>query len=162
MSQKHMLSAGILLLAALGHIATSESEAPLGFQEEIQEQTLEGIINGVDWIFGSGIAIYDANDDEFLVRLYAEQTNDPCTLQSSVNKILLTMPNQVGPYALSMEQHTVTLVEDRQPDPPMNFIATEGEVEIYGVEIDSISAGMAVYVDDNTWVNGTFDITVCE
>ena len=161
MHQKHLLSISAFLLAAVTHIATSES-TPQGFKDDIQDHNLEGLINEVDWVFGSGVAIYDADDDEYLVRLYAEQVDDPCTLQSSVNKILFTMPNQVGPYALEFGQHTVTLVEDRESESPMNYIAISGTVEVYQIESQLISAGMAVYVDDQSWVNGQFELTVCD
>jgi hypothetical protein len=79
-----------------------------------------------------------------------------------VDRVQLTLPNQVGPYALSMDQHTVTLVENMEPDPPTHHIAMEGLVEVDSIEFDTISAGMSVIVDDDSWVNGTFTITICE
>ena len=161
MKRKHIFSICALSLAALTHIATSQP-VPDGFEEEIQEQTLQGLINGVDWIFGSGVAIYDASDDEYLLRLYAEQVEDPCTLQTSVNKILTTMPNQVGPYSLSLGGSTVTFVENRDDDSPMNFIAIQGEVNVTAIGEGTLEAGMAVLANDNTWVNGEFTVQICE
>lgn len=162
MFNKHFTSVVVLFAALTTHVATSEPETGTGFQEDIQEQNLEGIINGVDWVFGSGVALFDADDDEYLVRLYAETSEDPCTLQSAVNKIVLSLPNQVGPYPLSLDGETVTLVEHRDDEAPMNYIAITGTVEVYSIEADVLAAGMAVYVDDNTWVNGTFSITICD
>ena len=161
MQRKQFFSMGALLLAAATHMATSQA-VPAGFDEEIQEQSLQGLINGVDWIFGSGVANYDSGNDEYLIRLYAEQVADPCNLQTDVNKILAGLPNQVGPYALSLGGRTVTFVENREDDSPMNFIAIEGEVEVYSVGLDTIEAGMAVLANENTWVNGKFTVTICE
>ena len=162
MFKNHLTSTVVLVVALTTHIATSSTEAETGFQQDIQEQNLEGIINGVDWVFGSGVALFDAADDEYLVRLYAETSENPCTLQSSVNKIVLSLPNQVGPYPLALDGETDTLVEDRDEEAPMNYIAVTGNVEVYSIEADVLAAAMAVYVDDNTWVNGTFDITICD
>ena len=162
MFNKNLLSTAVLTAALGMHVATSSTEDGTGFQEDIQEQNLEGLINGVDWVFGSGVALFDATDDEYLVRLYAEASENPCTLQSSVNKIVLSLPNQVGPYPLSLDGETVTLVEDRGDEAPMNFIAITGTVDVYSIEGGTISAGMAAYVDDDTWVNGTVDITICD
>ena len=162
MNRKKIISVCALLLASATHIATSKSPPPIGFEEDIQEQNLQGLINGVDWVFGSGVAILDSEDNEFLVRLYAEAAADPCSLQTEVNKILLTMPNQIGPYELSLGTNTVTLVEERDDDAPMNYISVQGVVELYELGDDSLSAGMAVMANDNSWVNGQFDITICE
>ena len=161
MRRKQFFSISALVLAATTHIATSQS-VPDGFEEEIQEQVLQGLINDVDWIFGSGVAIYDSTNDEYLVRLYAEQVADPCNLQSDVNKILAGIPNQVGPYSLSLGGRTVTFIESRDGDSPMNFIAIEGEVEVYSVGPDTLEAGLAVFANDSTWANGTFTVTICE
>ena len=54
MPRKHIFSLVALTVAAITHIATSQP-APDGFEEEIQQQTLQGLINGVDWPADAGL-----------------------------------------------------------------------------------------------------------
>ncbi len=146
-------------LAVPVHFSCS-SNLPNGFVKEIQERPLQGIINDEDWVLGSGAA-RPIEDGGVNVLLYADLSSEPCFLQSDLNKILAELPSQAGVVELEMNTQTVQLVETVPDESPINYLAVNGVIEVYSVTDDIVSAGMAVYANETTWVNGKFDIEMC-
>ena len=77
-----------------------------------------------------------------------------------------SVPNEVGIYKLKLnlncftcaDNFTVTLFEK---DGSMNFIATDGAVEILTISDTQVSGRIDARYDGNTFVNGNFTVSIC-
>ena len=131
-----------------------------GFQEVIEERTLQGWIAGESWVFSSG-AVQTLEDGALQIFLYAEAFDDPCFSQSELNKVVVRIPPDLSQFALDDTTRAVELIEAPADDAPNNRIATIGQVDIETQDENNIFGGLSAYADDDNWVNGQFDGVVC-
>lgn len=165
--RRSLFSVVTLAVAALMHIATQPvNEVPevddSGYSSsEVLDQDLQGQINGVEWEYALSDADFDVDDNDFSMSIVNDETQEICGFFTATHKLIFSMPNEVGAYDLAFGTATVTLVENLEDETPMNYIAIQGTVEVYSVKDGVIDAGMTVYANENTYVNGLFTATIC-
>ena len=126
------------------------------------DQDASGEIGGEEWTYRSGRASLD-QDGEFSISLFGEDSDTPCTYAAfDEDKIIFDLPDEVGSFQLGLGSLTVTLVEDRGDEAPMNYIATSGTVETLELSDTELVGRMVVEADDANWMNGNFTLPICE
>ena len=134
----------------------------VGCQPAFLDQDVSGQIGGEDWTYLSGRASLD-QDGEYSVSLFSEDTDTPCIHAGfDENKIICDLPDEVASFQLGLGSLTVTLVEDRGDEAPMNYIAATGTVEILEIGDTELVGRMDIEADDENWVNGNFTLPLCE
>ncbi len=127
----------------------------------IEDQPLSGKINGVDWTFESGITDdFLSDEEEFFVALFGEVVDDACNFGfSDGSEILVGVPTEVGEYNVSLSQSGTFVYDDG--DTPMNLVATDGLIRVDEITDTELTGGLALEVDEDNTVNGTFTVTIC-
>ena len=126
------------------------------------DQDASGQIGGEDWTYRSGRARLD-QDGEYSISLFGEESDTPCTYAAfDEDKIIFDLPDEVGSFQLGLGTFTVTLVEDRGDEAPMNYIATSGTVETLELSDTELGGRMLVEADEANWMNGNFSLPICE
>ncbi len=126
------------------------------------DQDATGEIGGEEWSYRSGRARLDQNG-EYSISLFGEDSDTPCSYAAfDEDKIIFDLPDEVGSFQLIMGSFTVTLVEDRGDEAPMNYIATSGTVETLELSDTELVGRMVVEADDDNWMNGNFSLPICE
>ena len=133
------------------------------YEYDFQNQDLQGEIEGEVWVYRAGTAEISFFDNTKLsIDIYdvEPEGGDACefgvfSLGSDV--VLFSVPNEVGLYELG-SPHTVTLFES---DTYMNYIATDGAVEILTIDSTAVTGRMDVAYDSDNHMNGNFTLTFC-
>jgi hypothetical protein len=133
----------------------------------IEDQPLQGSINGQPWTYSSGQASPGFEDDEFSIDIYTGAP-DPCAGfgdpdDAEDRKILASIPDTPGEYDLGWgeDSHTITFFYSTEEHPAMNVIATEGKLVIDEITDQTISGGLAAQYDSDNKANGRFELTRC-
>lgn len=105
----------VYLLLAIGLFLTTQcsKDDDSGTAYEFVDQDLQGQIGGASWIYMSGTAS-TWNEDELWIDIYAVESDDPCNEWLDGDRVLFTIPREVGVYTLSFgseDSHTVTLLD---------------------------------------------------
>jgi hypothetical protein len=125
------------------------------------DQDALGKIDNASWEFADGYAgIHDLGDGDVRVSvtLLLAQTDEGCDIFiPEGDMILFSVPNEIGLYKLG-SNHTVTLFQETET---MNFIATDGAVEILSITESMVSGRLDARYDSQTYVNGNFTVSIC-
>ncbi len=169
----------LILLVFVGCTEDDELNPTSNYTVEYQNQTLQGKINGVDWIAVSGTATSSGlGVDTFshLLSIVDTTVDTLCFVSGGASRSRVLFgyqdENQIvvpGEKTLKLdfgsttENFTVTLVFQDDQGTPQNLIATKGAYEILSVDTVSrmITGRMDVKYDDNSFVNGNFTIRYC-
>lgn len=134
----------------------------------IEDQPLQGSINGQSWTYSSGRAGAGFEDDEFSIDIYTG-ASDACAGFGDPNdaddrKILASIPNTPGEYDLGWgeDSHTITFFYSTEEHPAMNVIATQGKLVIDEITDETVSGGLAAHYDPENNANGRFELTRCD
>lgn len=158
----------IVFLASVG--INSCSKDVQGYDDyNFIDQDLAGEISGTSWIYRTGNAFYIQNDSSqqmLDIGIYEKVSLFPCSYAFSGNDVLFIIPNKVGLYELNLDfensenNQTLTLSSVEQE----NLLVTEGAIEIIFIDtIQKIVRGrIAAKYDNNNFVNGIFEVAICE
>jgi len=133
-----------------------------------KDQTLQGQVDGADWMFTHGYAAADQDNNELGINLYdalGDAVDSPCDLAfEGYTELFFYVPLEVGVYDLKLDfsdiegSQTATFYVT---DGNMNYVATEGSIEIMSIGETSVTGRMAIKSADNTFANGNFEIEFC-
>ncbi len=145
--------------AILGLVSCSDDEGSSS-SYKFKEQDAQGKINKVAFAYADGYA--DIDESGLRVTLTLAQDEEGCSMWlPEVDNVFFTVDNATGLTKLSFknfEGHTVTLFED---DETMNWIATEGAVEILTITDTEVTGRLDARYGKNTFINGSFTVPVC-
>ena len=130
---------------------------------EFKEQDLQGKIDNVYWEYLSGVARPSlSSNDTLSIGIYNTQFDSPCSYAVSEEGVLFKVPKEVGLFILNADWNNfqaVTLYNGTEKK-----FALGGAVEI--TKIDSISnvieGRIDARVDNNSYINGNFLVTLCD
>jgi hypothetical protein len=154
-----------LLLAGLAFSCGGDEDE--GYDYNVLDRDAAGEIDHEAWVYGDGYAeVIDFGDGEELsIDLVLEQLQDGCDISIlEGNSVFFYAPNEEGLYKLKLDlnnpegNRTVTLWKE---DGSVNYIATEGAVEILSITPTQVTGRLDVKVDNDTFVNGNFTISLC-
>lgn len=130
---------------------------------EFKEQELQGEIDNNFWEYVSGVARPSLSSmDTLSVGIYNIEMDTPCSYAVSEEGVLFKVPNKVGLYILNADWNNfqaITLYNGMK-----KTFALGGAVEI--TMIDSVSniieGRIDARVDNNSYINGNFLISLCD
>ena len=161
MKMKNVL--GILTLAALSmgcEVETEvESDSGFGNSSSISDSTLAGEVGGRSWTFISGRAKPSAWDDgSYSLAFWDEDVVDPCDSFStgSEAQLLGSFDLEEGTQQLSNTKNINFSVNSD------NNITTNGRMVITEIAGDKVYGKMIATFDNANYVNGSFELTLCE
>ncbi|MCF8374553.1 MAG: hypothetical protein K9H64_23245 [Bacteroidales bacterium] len=132
------------------------------------DQEMQGKIGGDDWTLVTGSADIDHWDSTLLsLDFYGVEITDPCNYyQPAGNKVICSVPNQVGLYELNFDLssdniQTVTLYHRASE---LNNAAIEGAIEITLIDTTNglVQGRIDAKIDSEYFVNGNFTLIYCE
>ena len=130
----------------------------------IEDETLSGRINGMDWRFSVGLTDPSLEaDDETVhyVSLFAESDARCDNRPLDAPHVIVTVPKQVGQFALGPALNATFAYRDGSQD---IYRATfDGALVIteYSESADTFSGALIAKRNGVGEVNGTFTVTVC-
>lgn len=165
----------ILLLFMITALFISCNDSPAGTNNgysasDIQEQVLQGKINGSDWIFRSGSAeiLYGDTDPAALsIVLYDSLVSDFCELwrfSSDSRLVALTIPPEGGEYPLSsdvLDYSAKLLISYNRASTRVNMHASAG-IAVVEINDTDVTVRIAARYDDGSALEGVATIPVCE
>ena len=135
---------------------------PEPFDPSFEDQDLLARINGLDWAYVYGIASPRDNGEKLFIQLSPVEPTAPCRLVSGEDKVMFSVPAEVGEHELAFGKSTVTMVEYREGQSPMNHIVVRGVVDLTSIGEDEVRGRMDVGSTEKTWANGNFTVTICD
>ncbi len=129
----------------------------------ISENLMEGRIGGVEWEFQYAKAFYSNFGDEYMVEIFGQRETpvDPCSVNSILGYISLTIPNETGFYPLPFADASESL-KFHQPGVGQDFfLASSGFVEVFSIEGRRVGGFIQATFDDDNTVEGTFVFDRC-
>jgi hypothetical protein len=135
---------------------------PEPFDPQFENQDLLGQINGVDWSYVYGTAKSRENGEKFFIELSPVQPEQPCRLVSGEDKLMFSVSAEEGEHELAFGKGTVTMVEFREEQSPMNHILARGVIDLIQIGDEEIRGRMDVGSTEKTWANGNFVVTICD
>lgn len=131
---------------------------------DISEETLSGLINGESWTFASGIARDVFGDGELFVELYpvAPEGDDPCSFSAypiSTATVLISVPPTTLDREITWRNSVTFYYTDGEEQ--INEIVVSGRIIIDDVS-DTHLSGKLYATSDESELDGTFSVTVCE
>ncbi|WP_271765127.1 hypothetical protein [Aquimarina algiphila] len=133
-------------------------------ETEFIDQVLQGKIDGESWTFVNGTS---SIDDKIHLDLLSTETECGASNFEKKSRIIFSITNAVGIYELKFDfndlenSQTVTLLSYDEEGTPINNIATEGTVEITDITETKVIGRINARSDDNSFVNGNFEASVC-
>jgi hypothetical protein len=132
---------------------------------EFIDQDAAGEIENEPWAYADGYA--SINDDMISIDLVLPQDEEGCDMGiPEGSSVFFNVPNAVDLYKLKFNlsnpvgNQTVTLyLEDGLNS--VNYVATEGAIEILEITGSTVSGRIDARYDKNTYVNGNFTISIC-
>jgi len=147
---RNFLSAIVLSVAALG----------CGESFEISDQPLQGQVGGESWSFLKGdTSVFLSDSDGYFARLYAEDFEACGFSQATGNRLILSIPTEIGDYDLGLQRNMTFVVEEE--DGPLNLIATEGRIIVDEITATTITGGIHARFDGDNEIDGNFTVTIC-
>lgn len=135
---------------------------------EYKDQVASGKIDGNDFTAVGGILEVSSFDDtKYSVEIYGQEVSDPCNSFASGDfQVIFSIPQGEGEYELGFDfddtsnSQTATML-DSSGDIPSNIIASQGAIEIVDLSSDPVTGRLDIYYDDDSYVNGNFELTDC-
>jgi len=159
-----IIISGFIFLNML--ISCKDDEEEIIF--EFQAQNLQGEIGGSKWELVAGKAQdFSFNNDLLSIEMVGVMVMDTCQLSlPNTSKISFEVPKQVGFYELKVglqnpgATQTVTFFVAAENQ---EYIASQGAIEILEInlEIELLKGRMDAQVDKKNFVNGNFDLAIC-
>jgi len=159
-----IIISGFIFLNML--ISCKDDEEEIIF--EFQAQNLQGEIGGSKWELVAGKAQdFSINNDLLSIEMVGVMVMDTCQLSlPNTSKISFEVPKQVGLYELKVDlqnpgaTQTVTFFVAAENQ---DYIASQGAIEILEInlEIELLKGRMDARVDKKNFVNGNFDLAIC-
>lgn len=152
-----MLKNLIIMSTLFGIVLMSSCEPEELYEVNFKSQVPQGNIGSQTWTMNAGMSRSDAANGTRFCVLSGSTADDPCTLnQSNVNRVMFTFSNSTG---LKESEILATFY-----DAAGNYIGQykEGAVEITDINDASVVGKVDLYIDDNTFVNGTFSVPNCD
>ena len=159
-----IIISGFIFLNML--ISCKDDEEEIIF--EFQAQNLQGEIGGSKWELVAGKAQdFSINNDLLSIEMVGVMVMDTCQLSlPNTSKISFEVPKQVGLYELKVglqnpgATQTVTFFVAAENQ---DYIASQGAIEILEInmEIKLLKGRMDARVDKKNFVNGNFDLAIC-
>lgn len=136
----------------------ASTSTDLSVEGTINESVLSGEVAGRSWTFISGRARPSSFDDDYSFSFWSEDIVDPCGPHSigSDSQLMGTFTLEEGTQMLG-NLNNINFSSNSQ-----NNIATSGRMVITEIEADVVHGEMIATFDDENFVNGTFEITLCD
>jgi hypothetical protein len=132
------------------------------------DKDLEGVIDTDYWAYQTGVA-HKAffNDDELRVELYPQVIAEPCGFHNDYRNDYVTfdIPRETGVYELEFSLFgTSQTVDFYNQEMGISFSASKGAIEILSVDEENnlLTGRIDAYVDDETNINGNFEVVICD
>lgn len=132
-----------------------------GNQQKEKAERLQALIGGVPWTMGSGKLEIRRRIGRDMLFVSLSDANPPenCRNVFAGNRILFTLPG-FGEYDLEQDGITVTLFNEHVKQ---NIFIQKGTVSlIEDKTTGKIYGKLTAHQDDKNFVDGPFEITVCE
>lgn len=162
-----LLTTAILALSLLAACGEDDVNGDDDHGFEIEDQILQGKIDGEEWVFSSGSAEESSfQEGWFRVKLYAG-TDEPCGFGTPSGaddrSILSSFPGEPGEYELGITSSRPS-VTFTYPDggTAQNMVATRGLLVIDEVTTEKMSGALIATFDVDHEVDGTFELTRCD
>lgn len=163
MKMKKMMITMAMASVIVGCEVTTESESDVVLTDDsdtsISTMNLEGEVGGRSWTFVSGRARPSGySDGTYSLAFWNEDVEQPCDQfeMGSEDKLLGSFPISLGTYDLSFTK-TINFNSDLD-----NNVTTDGRLVITEVTEDKVYGKMVASFDDENYVNGLFELTLCE
>ncbi len=130
---------------------------------DFKDQNLQGKINSQPWQYSSGVARPSfTSEDTLRVGIYNAEFENSCSYAISENGISFNVPKTEGLYILNADWdnfQTVTLYHGAVEE-----FGLSGAIEILNIDYEAktITGRIDATVNNNTFVNGNFLITLCD
>lgn len=140
----------------------------VGCGEDIQDQPVQGVIDGESWEYSAGSAVETGFDDgEFRIGLYSG-TSDGCdggfgspTPEGASDRYVWAFaPPEPGEYDLGLSADDMTIVFES--DEASSYNATDGEFIIDEITDETITGSLYANYDSDYEVNGHFELDRCD
>ena len=161
------LATGLAALSACGPTAEDIGDLEglfesTAYEAEFIDQDAAGEINGITWEYTFATASPGWEEGELSIELIQDEAEDICNYWGSEDKVMFSIPEELGSYELSFGTHSATLVDFRDGEAPMNYIAVAGLIEIEEITETQVKGRLDVQADGSTFVNGNFIADRCD
>lgn len=129
-----------------------------GFDEDIVDSNLSGVVAGQSWNFAAGhtSAFLSEGEDDFFATLYPTQFT-PCGFSEPGGPhIIVSIPKTTGEFDMGFGRN-MTFVDDSSN----NLVSFDGVIRVDSISATNVRGGLAAGYDGDNEVNGTFDVTIC-
>lgn len=148
-------------LSSCNNNAKNVAEETKGI-DELKNTTIDGMINGQNWVFISGRAKPSFfNKTEYMIELFDKSLQDPCNDFKLLETRTVLTSVELKKGAISFDMNNNATLAYNENGTSMNIIATEGMLVLDSVEGDFIEGKMLAKFDSKNHVNGAFRIPIC-
>ncbi len=134
-------------------------------QDPLQTMPLEGQINGNDWEYNGGKALFDAFNQRYRIELYSfpvatQNPNDYC-FEFGGNTAYIDFEVPLTESTINQPSGIYKSVTFHYENEQTEFTATQGYVEIILISNFEIRGIINCKVDDNNFMAGIFSVSIC-
>ncbi|WP_258104421.1 hypothetical protein [Marinoscillum sp. MHG1-6] len=160
---KQFKTAIFTLFTAVVLLSCSDEEK--GPKYEFKDQNLQGKIDGQAYNYGEGTVDF-STEGKMSFDLFSDQETTAACDQFGFGDFVVaffTMKKNEGLVELVLDfnggtSQTVTLLN---PDNFINYVTTEGAIEITSIADSVVVGKIDARMDENNYINGNFTATVC-
>ncbi|MEQ8470071.1 MAG: hypothetical protein RIC35_02745 [Marinoscillum sp.] len=128
---------------------------------DLNKDPLSGKINGVEWEYTGGNALYRPFDNEATGLILNQETTDPCTIKlTSLAHVQVILPTFETTLNLPDVQNRA-VIKMASPNGGPIYTASGGFVQIVEVTGREIIGYISATYDDDNYVQGSFYVKIC-
>lgn len=152
----------ILAISGLFIFNSCNKDEEEGYKYNFIDQELSGKIAGEDWTYKSGGASdnnYFDTSSLYNAKVFDNDTIEPCGYLIGSKSLLFFFPMETGTYDIT--DYPVTFFAEGEETE--NLVTLIGAFEILTIDtaIKQITGRMDAKYDDDNFVNGNFNLTIC-